>query len=92
MAKIKVRRCPFCGGKASLKYNYSNSRYYIRVSCYVCEAQGKSYKSNENPNDSDWDSFECQEAIHAWNLRAYDKMDLDDIDVEEYRKEFASKK
>ena len=88
MSRMRLRRCPFCGGKANTMWNYSGGFYYIRVRCNVCEAQGKSYKSEENPTDNEWDTFECRMAASAWNMRAYDRIDPEDIDALAYVREF----
>ena len=87
----RLRRCPFCGGKANVMWNYSGGFYYTRVKCTVCEAQGKSYKSEENPTDNEWDTFECRMAASAWNMRAYDRIDPKDIDIAAYVEEFGKK-
>lgn len=91
MSKLKLRRCPFCGGKATLSSNYSNGWHYVRAYCVVCDSQGKSFRSKDDPESNDWDTLECRKAVAAWNLRAYDRIDPDDIDVAEYKKEFGHK-
>lgn len=87
----KLRRCPFCGGKPVLMWNYSDGFYYTRVKCTVCDAQCKSYKSDNCPSDKEWDTQECRRAVGAWNLRAYDRIDPDDIDAAAYIREFGRK-
>ena len=54
MSEIKLKPCPFCGGKAKLVYYYP-FRYY--VSCVVCAAATVALPSEEA-------------AINTWNRRS----------------------
>ena len=67
----KIKLCPFCGGIASLSANYSNrfETWFINVMCEECGSQGKTYTSNEHPENENWDSDSCRNAINAWNKR-----------------------
>lgn len=55
----RLRNCPFCGGKAEIKANYSQTCFgnptYI-VGCFNCCIAERSYFKNT--------------AIEAWNRRA----------------------
>ena len=70
----RVKRCPFCGGHATLFRNASSQRwstsYYVRVRCEVCESQGKTFRCDNDPADGNWETYECYQAICAWNMRA----------------------
>lgn len=81
MSSVYLRPCPFCGGKPYLTWNYSHDSYYVRAKCGVCEAQGKTYKGEDNPTQNEWNTSECKQAASAWNLRSYDRINLEDIDV-----------
>ena len=69
----RIKKCPFCGGNATLFKNASERRwctnYYVRVRCEVCESQGKSFRGTTDPADENWESYECYQAICAWNMR-----------------------
>lgn len=57
MDEIKLKPCPFCGGKAAAIWNgASNERNYC-VRCWECGAETSVYKSEK-------------EAKEAWNRRA----------------------
>ena len=82
MNKFYIRPCPFCGGKADIKSNYSGGYDYVRVQCLVCDAQGRTYRTRNYTVKDD------ELAVTAWNLRAYDRIDPEDIDAVAYVKEF----
>lgn len=69
-----IKACPHCGGTASLcaNYSYKTRGYFVFVKCDICGAQGKIYKSSEDPRTVDWDSIDCDDAVAAWNLRTPD--------------------
>ena len=72
MTKMKkIKRCPFCGGKADLfaNYNRRNDIYYIYVCCKECSAQGAPFKTAQDPVAEEWDNVTCDNAINAWNMR-----------------------
>jgi len=79
----KIKRCPFCGGVGTLFRTISNGRwqtkYYTRVMCDICSSQGKSFDSTDDPADNNWETYECYQAISAWNLRVSqeDKSDIE---------------
>ena len=62
----ELKRCPFCGGDASLHSNYSEKAgcYYIYAKCPDCYARGKSVKSIDPVS-----AEAGEEAISAWNTR-----------------------
>lgn len=65
-----IKSCPFCGGEGCLYSNYSRyGKYLIYVKCEECYSQGKSYCSNENPEESNWQNQACEEAVRHWNRR-----------------------
>lgn len=82
MNKFYIRPCPFCGGKANIKANYSSGYYYVRVQCVVCDAQGRSYRAEK------YSIKDAELAVTAWNLRAYDRINPEDIDALAYVREF----
>lgn len=72
---MEIKKCPFCGGSACLNSNYSNrSRsYFVYVRCDICGAQGKVYRSQEEPAAANWNNTECNDAINAWNMRTEER-------------------
>ena len=66
-----IKTCPHCGGEASLKASYSPSRerYYVYVKCHICGAQGKSYYTPVDPEEDNFTSWPCGDAVSAWNMR-----------------------
>jgi hypothetical protein len=77
MKMPKIKRCPFYGGDATLFRTISQGRwqaqYYTRVMCDICGSQGKSYRSSDDPADGNWETYECYQAICAWNMRTPEK-------------------
>lgn len=71
MEHLKIKKCPHCGGVGYLNSNYSNKyrSYFVFVKCDVCGAQAKTYSSQEEPAEVDWNNNACIEAINAWNMR-----------------------
>ena len=67
----KLKPCPFCGGVAFLNSNFSNRyrTYFVYSKCEICNAQGKTYASKDNPPDTDWSNAACESAVEAWNMR-----------------------
>lgn len=60
MPDVKLRECPFCGGKSKLKrfrskYALFNVAYYVE--CSVCKVRTTM-------------AFESEEPIESWNCRA----------------------
>lgn len=70
-----IKTCPHCGGSATLNANYSYKlrSYLVFVKCEICGAQGKLYRSEKDPETDNWESFPCNSAIDAWNMRAEDR-------------------
>ena len=85
MSAIRIRPCPFCGGQGRVKTNQSGAYYYTRVQCVVCDSQSRTYRSVKST------AVEDTLAITAWNLRAYDKINPDDIDAIAFAKEFGNR-
>ena len=70
MGKIKLKPCPFCGGKMVLSNLYSREadadNYAHFVYCRKCKASGPVITGNEvEPGECRWDK-----AREAWNRRA----------------------
>lgn len=66
-----LKPCPHCGGKAYLHGSYAQKLklWFVNVRCDVCESQGKTFTTKENPENSEWSNSECDSAADAWNLR-----------------------
>ena len=47
--------------------------------CDICNSQGKSFDSTNDPADNNWETYECYQAISAWNMRVSqeDKSDIE---------------
>lgn len=72
---MKIKKCPFCDGSACLTANYSYKcrSYFVYVKCDICGAQGKIYKSEEDPSADKWDNAACNDAVNAWNMRTAER-------------------
>ena len=60
MSEIKLKKCPFCGGKADITYHddYYGHRYYW-IECLECDCR-----------TSDYEGFDgMDKAVEAWNTR-----------------------
>ena len=68
---MRIKTCPHCSGTARLNasYSYKTRCYFIYVRCDICGAQGKIYRSDEDPDEENWNSEACNTAIAAWNMR-----------------------
>lgn len=66
-----IKPCPHCGGVACLTQNYSYKirSYFVFVSCNICNAQGKTFRSTEEPAAVGWNNTACNDAVSAWNMR-----------------------
>ena len=69
-----IKKCPFCGGHAELCANdimrgEARGKCFVFVKCEICRAQGKTFLSNEDPDECNWENRACLSAIKAWNLR-----------------------
>lgn len=66
-----LKRCPFCGGEATLtaNYSYKTRAFFVMGKCSFCGSQGKIYNSNEDPEEAGWNNNACTDAVRAWNMR-----------------------
>ena len=66
MSEIKLKSCPFCGGKAEI-HRTSGDEYYVDCSLEngFCHAIPRT-----------WDYSTPEEAVEAWNRRAGDTKKL----------------
>lgn len=64
-----MKTCPFCGGNASLMRSIGKYKYFIFVKCNMCGAQAKAFVSKDDPAEYDWDTYECEQAVQAWDMR-----------------------
>lgn len=71
MENERLKGCPHCGGGACLNSNYSYKTrcYFVYVKCDICGAQGKIYRSQEEPQAAGWNNQPCIDAVRAWNMR-----------------------
>ena len=70
-----LRTCPFCGGSATLRSQYSAKYhgYFVFVKCDICRSQGTIFLAYEDPFENDWEDVVCTKAISAWNRRNGEK-------------------
>lgn len=75
-----VKYCPHCGGDARLTANYSPKvkRWFIAVKCTLCGATGKYYTQVEDPDETNWNTDACYNALRAWNRRYNPLIEDDD--------------
>lgn len=70
MNEEKLKRCPFCGGSASVQSTITEEGcIYTFVECGTCGAQAQRYGSYDNTNESKWKEETKEQAIKAWNKR-----------------------
>lgn len=71
MTEAYIKPCPHCGGISYLNQNYSHRvrSYFVYVKCDICGAQGKTYRSTEEPAATGWNNEPCNAAVTAWNMR-----------------------
>lgn len=71
-AHDNLKPCPFCGGPGNLQCRYSRfyDLYFVAVNCEICDASGKTYKSNTDPEENNWADTACEQACNAWNMRS----------------------
>lgn len=70
---MEIKSCPFCGNDAAMLYrNYSHKTrtYFVWMECEVCGAKSKTFASEDDPVDNNWETNGCYRAIAAWNRRA----------------------
>ena len=67
-----IKSCPHCGGASYLSsnYGYKSRVYFVFVKCDICGAQGKIYRSADEPALIAWNNEACNSAVKAWNMRA----------------------
>ena len=65
--RVKLRRCPFCGGEGRLRSDYmmirKESQKCAWVYCRRCNARTNYYLRKDAPEDY------IEYAIDAWNMR-----------------------
>ena len=61
----RLKRCPFCGGKARVSSEYQD--YDAYVECLECEGRGTSYNTDSQSTESMEEVRAA--AIAAWNRR-----------------------
>lgn len=68
---MEYKKCPFCGGEATLYQNYSRKyrTYFVLMKCEFCGSQGKSFSSENAPSDENWENDACRLAEKVWNTR-----------------------
>lgn len=88
-----LKPCPHCGGRASLRDNYSNRTkgYFVFVRCDVCGATSGTYTCDSVPADDDWNNKACDKAIEAWNLRKYHDEVAERIDDARWEEAFLTR-
>ncbi len=59
---VKLRPCPFCGGKAELHSAFDGDEYAV-VKCTKCDAKGAEMWMHDYSQQQDAD------AVKAWNER-----------------------
>lgn len=71
LSELKIKSCPHCGGSGVLQqtYSYKIRKYFVSVRCDICGATGKAFIADDAPNESEWQTVECNQAIAAWNMR-----------------------
>lgn len=72
-----MKPCPFCScGDITVhaKYNRKIRKRFAYAQCDMCRSTGRSYcisAEYAQDDDSIWDDVAVQDAIRAWNRRAY---------------------
>ena len=79
----RIKYCPHCGGSARLTANYSpkTGLWFIAVACTFCGAKGKYYTQVEDPEEANWITDACINAVSAWNKRYTPAGSNDDDDI-----------
>lgn len=72
----ELKKCPFCGGEASIVNSYSvhRKRIFVYVRCDVCNSQGKTYTTSTKKEMGE-NNPANKYAVNAWNLRNERKND-----------------
>lgn len=68
MTEIKLKPCPFCGGKAEFETNVNVLYKTIWVCCKKCKVNTMNF-------ESDLYSCAAEKAAEAWNRRDYNEAD-----------------
>ena len=64
--------CPFCGNEAELQANSirrQRGSWFVFSKCTYCGATGRSFVSDDDPDEVDWNNKACRNAAIAWNKR-----------------------
>lgn len=66
----ELKKCPFCGGDASIVNSYSQirKRIFVYVRCDICLAQGKTFTTGKNAEMGE-NNPANKYAVNAWNIR-----------------------
>lgn len=64
MSEIKLKPCPFCGGKARIGKRFSDMMQWSLVGCEECFSSGKAYEISAEYSANEM-------AAKAWNRRDY---------------------
>ena len=78
--KVKIKPCPFCGGKATIKTTYIEKTHFlcVYVGCYNkdCVVSPCAHIQNSEVPELGWDKSKSvmiktlqPKAIEAWNTR-----------------------
>ena len=70
-----LKACPFCGGQAEIKANYSRQKdkFFICATCKECGAQSKTFTSLTDPATGYTDGVMFSTML--WNRRPEDQTD-----------------
>lgn len=70
-----LKACPFCGGQAEIKANYSRQKdkYFICATCKECGAQSKTFTSLTDPATGYTDAVMFSTML--WNRRPEDQIE-----------------
>lgn len=74
MSEIKLKPCPFCGADAILYLiPYGSSQPLYSIECTVCSAKIGRSKETYQASKGLLHFTSEQEAVEAWNKRAYEE-------------------
>ena len=66
-----LKKCPFCGGEALLRanYTYKYHTWFVNAKCDVCGAQGATAAEPNDVADENysWETDACRRAVMLWN-------------------------
>ena len=70
----KLKRCPFCGGWAELKFSYECWSAFVRCSGCFCKTAEYTISGPNSPDTASVDNCQAvQSAIRDWNSRVEPK-------------------